>query len=132
MVSVGTQVQLQDLVAAVRPPPDKSPKEAPSASPHGGLKASTSVGVSQPNVEVKQTSLTVPSSQPPLRRPATSQGTSSDEHPGGADFIDVCPSDSESVGDPASISRTTRQPIIPPCKGGKGSRNVVLAPQKKK
>ncbi|KAL1486951.1 hypothetical protein MTO96_046743, partial [Rhipicephalus appendiculatus] len=69
-----------------------------------------------------------PSSQPPLRWPASSQGTSGDEHPGGADSMDVCPSDSESLGDPASISRTTRQPIIPPCKGGKASRNVVLAP----
>ncbi|KAL1483486.1 hypothetical protein MTO96_033153 [Rhipicephalus appendiculatus] len=115
------EVQLQDLVAAVRPP-DKSPKEAPSAYPHGGLKASTSVGVSQPNVEVKQTSLTVPSSQPPLRRPASSQGTSSDEHPGGADSMDVCPSDSESLGrpcfnqqdDPAannsSLQRREREP----------------------
>ncbi|KAL1467751.1 hypothetical protein MTO96_041953 [Rhipicephalus appendiculatus] len=127
MISVGTQVQLQDLAAAVRPP-KKSPKEAPGTSPQGGLKASIRVGVSQLNVNVKQTSMTVPSSQPPLRWPASSQGTSSDEHPGGADSMDVCPSDSESLGDPASISRTTRQPIIPPCKGGKVSRIVVLAP----
>lgn len=129
--SVGTQVELQDLVAAVRSL-DKSAKEAPSASSQGGPKASTSVGVNQLSVETKQASTTVPSSRPPLRRPASSQGTISDEHPVGADSMDVCPSDTESLGDPASLSRTTRQPVIPPGKGGKGCRNGVLAPQKKK
>ncbi|XP_037572324.1 uncharacterized protein LOC119454478 [Dermacentor silvarum] len=128
MVSVGTQVQLQDMVAAVRPS-NKPTKQAPSASSQGGPEASTSVGGSQHNIEVKQTSVTVPRSQPPLRRPAASQSTNSGEHPSGADSMEVCPLDTEGTGDPAPVSRPPRQPVVPP-QGGKGGRNPVSAPKK--
>lgn len=129
MVSVGTQVQLQDMVAAVRPS-NKPTKQAPRASSQGGPEASTSVGGSQHNIEVKQTSVTVPRSLPPLRRPTASQSTNSDEHPGGADSMEVCPLDTEGMGDPAPVSRPPRQPVVPPQGGGKGGRNPVSAPKK--
>ncbi|KAH8023256.1 hypothetical protein HPB51_011699 [Rhipicephalus microplus] len=87
-VSLGTQVELQDLVATVRPP-DKIEKKAPSAFFSGRPKALTSVGASQPNVEAKEVSTTVPSSQPPLRRSAFSPDTNTVEHPGGAESMDV-------------------------------------------
>ncbi|KAH8018307.1 hypothetical protein HPB51_002288 [Rhipicephalus microplus] len=55
----------------------------------GGPKASTNVGASQPNVEAKEVSTTVPSSRPPLRRPAFSPGTNTFEHPGCAESMDL-------------------------------------------
>lgn len=129
-VSVGTQVELKDLVAAVRP--SKENKEGtPSASSNRGPKTSTAVGSSQHSVEVTQASMTVLRSQPLSKRVATSQSTDSKEHPGGADSMDVCPSDTEGMGDPASLARPPRQPVIPPCGRGKGGRNVVSAPNKK-
>ncbi|KAL1463919.1 hypothetical protein MTO96_027122 [Rhipicephalus appendiculatus] len=129
MVSVGTQVQLQDLVSALQPSRRES-GGAQCALSTRGLMVSTAAGTSQRSLESTQTSLTV------LKGTQTSlthvPSTSNEERLCGADSMEVCPADTEETGEVATTSKPLKQSVQPPIPlgRGKGSRQQVSAPGK--
>lgn len=128
MVSVSTQVQLQDLVSALQPSRRESEgtQQAPSTR---GLEAPAAAGTIQRSVEATQTSLTLSKGRLPPKKLTLSQSSSNDERPCGADSMEVCPADTEEV---AAGSKPPRPPVVPPIPPGrgKGARHPVSAPGK--
>ncbi|KAH6943017.1 hypothetical protein HPB50_014024 [Hyalomma asiaticum] len=128
MVSVSTQVQLQDLVSALQPSRRESEgaQQAPSTR---GLEAPAAAGTIQRSVEATQTSLTLSKGRLPPKKPPLSQRSSSVERLCGAESMEVCPADTEEV---AAGSKPPRPPVVPPIPPGrgKGARHPVSAPGK--
>ncbi|KAH6921990.1 hypothetical protein HPB50_007245 [Hyalomma asiaticum] len=128
MVSVSTQVQLQDLVSALQPSRRESEgaQQAPSTR---GLEAPAAAGTIQRSVEATQTSLTLSKGRLPPKKPPLSQSSSSVERLCGAESMEVCPADTEEV---AAGSKPPRPPVVPPIPPGrgKGARHPVSAPGK--
>ncbi|KAL1486754.1 hypothetical protein MTO96_046829 [Rhipicephalus appendiculatus] len=131
MVSVGTQVQLQDLVSALQPSRRES-GGAQCALSTRGLKVSTAAGTSQRSLESTQTSLTVLKGKLPTKKPTTLQSASNEERLCGADSMEVCPADTEEPGEVATSSKPLKQsvPAPIPLGRGKGARQQVSAPGK--
>ncbi|KAH7947381.1 hypothetical protein HPB52_011084 [Rhipicephalus sanguineus] len=131
MVSVSTQVQLQDLVSALQPSRRES-GGAQRASSTRGLEVCAAAGTSQRSTETTQASLTVLKGRLPTKKPTPLQSTSSEEHLCGADSMEVCPADTEESGEAAANSKPLKQPVVPPTPlgRGKGSRHPVSAPGK--
>ncbi|KAH6921123.1 hypothetical protein HPB50_027893 [Hyalomma asiaticum] len=130
-VSVGTQVQLQDLVSALQPSQRElgGTQRAPSTR---GQKASTSAGISQRSAEAVQTSLTVLKGRLPTKKPTPPLTTSSEEHSSGADSMEVCAADTEETGELAASGKPPKSPVTAPnpLGRGKGARHPVVAPGK--
>ncbi|KAH6921348.1 hypothetical protein HPB50_027669 [Hyalomma asiaticum] len=130
-VSVGTQVQLQDLVSALQPSQRElgGTQHAPSTR---GQKASTSAGISQRSAEAVQTSLTVLKGRLPTKKPTPPLTTSSEEHSSGADSMEVCAADTEETGEFAASGKPPKSPVTAPnpVGRGKGARHPVVAPGK--
>ncbi|KAH6943650.1 hypothetical protein HPB50_025034 [Hyalomma asiaticum] len=127
MVSVSTQVQLQDLVSALQPSREsEGAQQAPSTR---GLEAPAAAGTIQRSVEATQTSLTLSKGRLPPKKPTLSQSSSNDERLCGADSMEVCPADTEEV---AAGSKPPRPPVVPPIPPGrgKGARHPLSAPGK--
>ncbi|KAH6923843.1 hypothetical protein HPB50_007789 [Hyalomma asiaticum] len=131
-VSVGTQVQLQDLVSALQPSQRElgGTQRAPSTR---GQKASTSAGISQRSAEAVQTSLTVLKGRLPTKKPTPPLTTSSEEHSSGADSMEVCAAaDTEETGEFAASGKPPKSPVTAPnpVAGAKGL-DIRLLPQER-
>ncbi|KAH7982622.1 hypothetical protein HPB52_006174 [Rhipicephalus sanguineus] len=128
IVSVSTQVQLQDLVSALQPSRRES-GGAQRTSSTRGLEVCAAAGTSQRSTETTQTSLTVLKGRLPTKKPTLSQSTSSEEHLCGAVSMEVCPADREESGEAAANSKPLKQPVVAPTPlgRGKGSRHPVRA-----
>ncbi|KAL1445820.1 hypothetical protein MTO96_044799 [Rhipicephalus appendiculatus] len=131
MVSVSTQVQLQDLGSALQPSRRES-GGAQCASSTRGLEVSTAAGISQRSAETTQTPLTVLKGKLPTKKPTPLQSTSNEKHLCGADSMEVCPTDTEESSEVAASSKPLKQPLLPPIPlgRGKGARQKVSAPRK--